>query len=150
VPDHLVRNIHPHHAALGTSFASRRESHPPPQPTSSTLSVGASRIFSSTGRRDGQVILLHLRAATRLRPAVKFFREEHLSNQRAFQRASRFARDELFGDRIDMKPRPSSAVAPRTASSPASPKATCTGAFLPSKSKEDGRDVAFQAAAIRQ
>jgi len=32
-----------------------------------------------------------------------------------------------------MKPSPSRAVAPRTASSPGSPKATSTGAFLPSK-----------------
>src|SRR5437667_271478 len=38
----------------GTSFASRRESHPAPQPTSRTLSVGASRIFSSTGSVMGR------------------------------------------------------------------------------------------------
>src|SRR6266481_7047215 len=38
----------------GTSFASRRESHPAPQPTSSTLSVAASRIFSSTGSVIGR------------------------------------------------------------------------------------------------
>jgi hypothetical protein len=39
----------------------------------------------------------------------------------------------FFATGSTMKPSPSRAVAPRTASSPGSPKATCTGAFLPSK-----------------
>src|SRR5881396_4264048 len=38
----------------GTIFASRRESHPAPQPTSRTLSVDLSRIFSSTGSVMGR------------------------------------------------------------------------------------------------
>src|SRR5712692_7968980 len=37
-----------------TIFASRRDSHPAPHPTSSTLSAGASRIFSSTGSVMGR------------------------------------------------------------------------------------------------
>src|SRR5260370_26323183 len=38
----------------GTNFAKRRDSHPAPQPTSRTLSVGASCIFSSTGSVMGR------------------------------------------------------------------------------------------------
>src|SRR5208282_3409649 len=47
-------------------------------------------------------------------------------------KSQQVARDQLLGHRIYQQPKVSSAVAPRTASSPGSPNATGSAAFLPS------------------
>src|SRR5712664_356117 len=72
VTDHFVRNIHPHHAALGHQF--RQPPRKPPRPATYIQDIvrWSKPHFLQHRQRDRQVLLLHSFAPPGLRPAVKF------------------------------------------------------------------------------